>query len=389
MIALGKSRPKLPNSIEAIGRNSRHSLRECGVKLQNPRDLLEIHATFAERTTTMVSKVDGIEREPPGFATPDASRPSAKSKNHFGIYPSDSSVGNLSARAIKSLDAISANRKWRHPRRRFAYVNLSIAFWIVATTVVNSLAMNILADEPVRTLRLNVEAAADVQLQGEAGAVVPPNAQEEAEVNRTLRVELAFLRRAVQLTAEQDQQLSGFDASQLESIRVKQRKVAPGVNFVEVQAGGGAVGQVRIAVANGASDPLRIRQIERAFAKEVDSVLTEDQKAAYAAEKKCRDAFYQETAILGMLLLLDKRLSLSNDQSQNIRTQLATWNEMKLIDITPYFSAVNFLPPIPDSLLVNHLNESQREILKHISKINISQQAQRQQQFNGDIFVPR
>jgi len=39
---------------------SRHSFRECGVKLVNSLVLLEIHVSFAERTTTMDSKVDGI-----------------------------------------------------------------------------------------------------------------------------------------------------------------------------------------------------------------------------------------------------------------------------------------------------------------------------------------
>jgi len=49
---------------------SRHSLRECGVKLENLRVLLEIHVlleiqvSFAERTTTMVSNADGIGRKP-------------------------------------------------------------------------------------------------------------------------------------------------------------------------------------------------------------------------------------------------------------------------------------------------------------------------------------
>ena len=43
---------------------SRHSLRECSVKLKNSQVLLEIHVSFAERTTPKVSKVDGIGLEP-------------------------------------------------------------------------------------------------------------------------------------------------------------------------------------------------------------------------------------------------------------------------------------------------------------------------------------
>jgi len=43
--------------------------RMC-VKLERFKVSLEIHVSFAERTTTMVSKVDGIERWPTGNAGP-------------------------------------------------------------------------------------------------------------------------------------------------------------------------------------------------------------------------------------------------------------------------------------------------------------------------------
>jgi len=45
---------------------------------QNFHVLFEIHVSFAERTTTMVSKVDGIGRKPSGFPTPDGLRRSAR-----------------------------------------------------------------------------------------------------------------------------------------------------------------------------------------------------------------------------------------------------------------------------------------------------------------------
>jgi len=43
-------------------RLSRHSIRECGVKLETINVLLEIHVTFAERTTTMVPN-SGIRQD--------------------------------------------------------------------------------------------------------------------------------------------------------------------------------------------------------------------------------------------------------------------------------------------------------------------------------------
>jgi len=254
-----------------------------------------------------------------------------------------------------------------HPRRFFA---VRVGCWISTL----AFALNLMADEPVLNLQIAVNEQPNLNV-------------EEDQLKRMIRMELAFLRRAVQLTAEQDQQLSGFDFTKLETARIKQRKIAPGVDFNQIQVEGGVA--VRIVRANAGPDPLRIRQIERAFEKEIDAVLTEVQKPVYASEKQSRDDFNHEISIRGMLMLLDKRLSLSKGQCQEIRAQLSKWDGIKSIDTAPYESAGNYLPAIPDSLLVEYLSDSQREILQSIPRIDFGQQGQMRQQFIGDIVIPR
>ncbi len=246
----------------------------------------------------------------------------------------------------------------------------------------------------------------------------PQPTPEKLEINRKIRMEMCFLRRAVKLTPEQDERLSAFDATKLQDARVRQRKVAPGIDFgqivvqadnglgvdqVQIQVNNGlAVGQVQIQVNNGlavgqlqmavnrpATDPLRLRQIERAFEKEVDLVLTDEQKTVYANEKKLRDEFNTETAVRGLLIILDKRLSLSQEQISSLRPILMEWSGVTAIDIAPYATASNYLPLIPDSILTDHLNEHQKAILRSIPRIEFGNQIQFRQQFIGDIEIGR
>ena len=205
---------------------------------------------------------------------------------------------------------------------------------------------------------------------------------EESVLDRSIKLEMAFLRQVVQLSPEQNKQLSSFDVSKLQSARIRQRKIAPGVDFAQVAE----AGKLQVVIKNQAIDPLRSRQIERAFQKDIEAILTEDQMEIYAAERKSRDDFYNETSVRGLLILLDKRLSLSKDQYESIRDALSKWSEISTFDATAFQKVGNYLPSVPDSLLLDLLNASQREILRAIPRIDLGNQFQ--QPFNGDIMIP-
>ncbi len=231
---------------------------------------------------------------------------------------------------------------------------------LCSSMIVVAFGLNVIAQQPV---------AADAAKQ----------AQEE--LAKKIRQELSFLKCVVELNPEQDQRLSKFDVSKIEDIRIQQRKVAPGVDF-----GGG---QIRI-VGRGAApvvDPLKMRQIERAFEKETAAVLNAEQQGAYSSEKKLRDDFYKETAVRGILIILDKRLSLSKTQRDAIYSSLYEWGGITSFDMTPYESSNLYLPAIPDSVLVKHLNESQRAILSSTSRMDFGNRMQIEQNLQLDFDI--
>ncbi len=201
--------------------------------------------------------------------------------------------------------------------------------------------------------------------------------QVETELAKKVRQEMNFVKQVVRLTPEQEERLSKFDATKIEDNRIQQRKVAPGVDF--------NAGQIRLRVAP-AIDPLRLRQMERAFEKEIAAVLTAEQNALYVTEKKLRDDFYKDTAVRGILIILDKRLCLSKNQRDEILGSLLQWGGITAFDMTPYESSNMYLPAIPDSVLVDHLNESQKAILNSTSRIDFGNRMLIEQNLQLDII---
>jgi hypothetical protein len=223
--------------------------------------------------------------------------------------------------------------------------------------------------------------ALDVGVNAQQPAAADPAKQTQEQLAKKIRQEMRFLRQVVDLSPEQDQRLSAFDVAKLDDIRIQQRKVAPGVDFLG--------GQVRIPSAPTAIDPLKMRQIERAFEKEVAAVLTPKQHVVYVKEKKLRDEFGIETAVRGVLIILDRKLGLSREQRAAIYSSLIQWGGITSFDITPYESNHQYLPPIPDSVLDEHLSESQRTVLKSTARIDFGDHMQFQTPFNGDIELTR
>ncbi len=192
--------------------------------------------------------------------------------------------------------------------------------------------------------------------------------------------EIRFLKRVVELTPEQHKRLLDFNFAKLQDIRIMQRRIAPGVDFAD--------GNVRILPQANSIDPLKMRQIERVFEKELAAVLTPDQLATYAAEKKIRDDFYKDTAVRGILTILDMRLYLSKNQREELYESLHQWGGITSFDMTPYVSSSMYLPAIPDSVLVNHLNENQRAILATMSRIDFGNRMQIDQNLQHPLQLP-
>ncbi len=150
-----------------------------------------------------------------------------------------------------------------------------------------------------------------------AGAVPIDNGVQDA-IAKVLKVELAFLRRAANLTEEQESMVAKLDAKWMK------KNVRPPINDVM----NGVVvnfGDGRVAVSSIQ------KSVVRALIKEFEPMLTKEQMEAYAAERKARDRFAADANIDGVLLLLDKELCLREEQKINLRKALQLQGMVKWI----------------------------------------------------------
>ncbi len=201
----------------------------------------------------------------------------------------------------------------------------------------------------------------EVVLQFNGEVVAPPDSNTyESQLESKLHVEAAFLRRAVKLSNDQESRLGAISIKSLELNRVNERKVAPGIEF-----------QPRITV-NGVRviDPLQMRRWERSIDKALDALLTDEQRAVYKTEKEKRKTFEREVAIEGIMLLLNKKLGLTDSQSRTIRSKLADWSEVGNV-VVEYYLMKDYFPPVPAETVVPFLDEKQIKIFDSASRTQV------------------
>ncbi len=199
---------------------------------------------------------------------------------------------------------------------------------------------------------------AEVAEEGVAMAVLDANGMvpNDVKIQKAMKVETAFVRRACKLTEEQEQHIAGLDKAW-----VKKNVRAPGnqvVNGVVVFNGGNMA---------SSSEAVR-RMVSKALAKELASVLTEDQKAAYSRETEIRETFEKDARIDAILIILDEKLFLRDDQRESLRKVLA---KASLGEIEPinYLNNPQYLPTLPDAAIVKHLDAEQKRVYLGVQKV--------------------
>jgi hypothetical protein len=204
----------------------------------------------------------------------------------------------------------------------------------------------------------------------------PESAISEDSLARYLHLELAFLRRAVPLTGEQEAALTELTLSKLEGAREQRLSSASTADV------GSTAGKPSLAAG-----PLRQRQLERLLAKAIDQLLSDEQRVKYLRERQARQSFDRDVAIAGLLFLLNQKLSLSANQRQAIAEVFRGWPELLSLDLRPYQADSNYLPLFPDELIVAHLDEAQRRILSATPRIRL--EAEQQPLLSSDLRVER
>jgi hypothetical protein len=173
-----------------------------------------------------------------------------------------------------------------------------------------------------------------------------------------LKSELSFATRICHLDKKHRQEL--FDVAE-EAVK-KLVKDAPeaqlrGARFaVMIQNG---------RVVQSQSGPDAQKAVRDAIAKAVKDKLPGETADRYAGEMKKRVEFDQHSAILSVVARLDKQLLLSAEQREAITKSLTTgWNEKWAPRPETFMFGGDFMPSVPDNLLVPHLREGQIAVLK-------------------------
>jgi hypothetical protein len=184
-----------------------------------------------------------------------------------------------------------------------------------------------------------------------------PEALSIQRLEKVLRVELAFLRRVVQLDEQQEKLLAQFD----------RKWVAKKVSVQRDLRGGGAF----LQVGQDFPQPHSVMQraVLRALDKELATILQPQQNEADQVERKVRSKFVSQASVDAILALLDDQLYLEPSQRDAIRKDL---EKSTNIDFDPRFLMTNrrYLPMLPDSAILKHLDIEQKRIYRSLQKVS-------------------
>jgi cation transport regulator ChaC len=194
---------------------------------------------------------------------------------------------------------------------------------------------------------------ADVEFAAVAGEA--ELAQVDA-VGNAVKVEKAFLRRACKLTEEQEKTLESFDQKWIKkNVKVPGNQMVNGVmmGFNEGQSSSGAARKAAF----------------KAISKVMVPLLDAEQKTAFDTEVAARDEFERQVRLDALLLLLDEKLYLREEQREELRKVLSK-GAVANIDPYNYMMNSNYLPTLPDSAIMKVLDAEQKKVYAAIQKVS-------------------
>lgn len=186
-------------------------------------------------------------------------------------------------------------------------------------------------------------------------------------LQRYVRTNCGLARRACKLSEEQEKLLSKIDGTWINA-EIKKATDSP----VKAAAAGiaGFLG-ARVAVRNqGQNQPHEIiAKVRKEVDKQIETVLEEQQAAAYKRERESRDAFRRD-ALAGVLVAaLDRRVFLTPEQRVALQPLIAKWLTKDLY-WQFYFQNQGYNPAIPNQVLLRVLDAKQLGALKGAQAYN-------------------
>ncbi len=190
------------------------------------------------------------------------------------------------------------------------------------------------------------------------------------QVNKFLKGHVAFISNVTQFSKEQTEAIAKFDRAWIEEEMKKSSK--PAKNAKNAGAGflGGFVGGGRAVPLNmdveGDQDPI-LKLLKATITKEIDAILSDEQKLLVANEKKAKDDFMAEALAEFSVAMLERHMYLKPEQVEQLKPAL-TGKINKQVGWTVYLSNRQYIPTIPQKAISAVLSDSQLKLVRDLNQ---------------------
>jgi hypothetical protein len=176
-----------------------------------------------------------------------------------------------------------------------------------------------------------------------------------------MKTELDFAARACRLTDGQRKQLAEEGEENLREL------VTGNGGAVLLQRGANAMQRVVIREGNRTRVVTMSASSRAQFGSQVAAIVHAnfpgEVEARYQKECAERSAFQKRAVIDNTIVVIDKQLMLTDEQSKQIGEALAkAWNDLNLPDLQMLVSSNGYIPQIPDSCVTPYLRPAQKAV---------------------------
>lgn len=176
-----------------------------------------------------------------------------------------------------------------------------------------------------------------------------------------LKPELAFIQRVCRLDKEQRDQIAKTADRRLR-LAVKEYVIA----LNNMNQGRGRFRRQSMP------DPRKL--VQRQLAKWVEQNLSTEQAEAYRQESDKRNEHRKHAAVLSLVAKLDEELVLTIEQREKLIESLSSnWQDAWLQSLETLIHNNQYLPQLPDQLVIPFLNETQKTIWRGAQKYYLGQ----------------
>lgn len=189
------------------------------------------------------------------------------------------------------------------------------------------------------------------------------------QVNKFLKGHLAFISNVTQFSKEQTEAIAKFDRAWIEEEIKKSSKPAKNaknaVGFLGGFVGGGQAIEVNMG-GDIDQDPI-LKLVKASITKEIDAILSDEQKQLVADEKKAKDQFMAEALAEFSVAMLERHMYLKPEQVEKLKPAL-TGKINKQVGWTVYLSNRQYIPTIPQKAISAVLSDSQLKLVRDLNQ---------------------